>query len=301
MARYYSTFDGSTVAALEAAVAGKGFVRVPMTGDGAALKAALISQRATLDAAARSQISTANNNGNNGTVVPSDKLVRGASNTTGTLYTNPAAVYNSDPSVRPTADITSAGSTIITGAGAVVIPNTTLDAARAAVNDAASAAGVYTRLGADGAKTLRSLYLDLAMTYFAWDNFTPYIVGSMIVFSSPTDPVKGTLTTIKMEWQNLNPVDTMEAVADWFLTCQNTGVIAGETPASTGDSSITGSGTVAVGGATVRHVEVAGTSAGLVAGMSYRITGQVQLRFPSTGVVGPMTTVVGPEFQVHNV
>jgi hypothetical protein len=299
MARYYSTFDNSTVSALEAVVSGKAFLRVAMTG-GATLKAALISARSDLDAAIRSQITLANNDGSLGVVVPSDQLVRGGSNTTGTFYTNADADYHTDPSIRPTADILAAGSTITSPADTFSIANTTLDAARTAVNNAATAAGVYSRLGVDAAKTLRSLWHALDLSYFAWDSFTPEIAVAGTVFSAPTDPAQGDQVTIHMEWQDGHPTDTVEAVADWFLTCQNVGVISGESPSSTGDVSITGSGTVAVGGTTTRNVSATGTTAGLVSGMTYVISGTVQLRYTS-GVVGPILTVTSAPFDVHHV
>lgn len=299
MARYYSTFDNSTVSALEVAVAGNAHLRVAMSG-GAGLKADLITQRAALDSAVRPQLTSVNNDGTRGTVVPSDALVRGGTDTTADLYTNPDAVYNSDPSIRPTADITVAGSTPVSPANPLTIPNSTLDAARSAVNAAVTAAGVYSRLGVDAAKTLRSLYLDLAMTYFAWDSFTPEPVVSGIVFTAPTDPAQGDQVTLHMEWQDGHPTDTAEAVADWFLSCNDTGVIPGETGSTLGDVSISGSGTVAVGGTTTRNVSVTGTTAGLRSGFSYVITGTVQLRYPS-GVVGPIVTVTSAPFDVHHV
>jgi hypothetical protein len=267
---------------------------------GAGLKADLITQRAALDSAVRPQLTSVNNDGTRGTVVPSDALVRGGTDTTADLYTNPDAVYNSDPSIRPTADITVAGSTPVSPANPLTIPNSTLDAARSAVNAAVTAAGVYSRLGVDAAKTLRSLYLDLAMTYFAWDSFTPEPVVSGIVFTAPTDPAQGDQVTLHMEWQDGHPTDTAEAVADWFLSCNDTGVIPGETGSTLGDVSISGSGTVAVGGTTTRNVSVTGTTAGLRSGFSYVITGTVQLRYPS-GVVGPIVTVTSAPFDVHHV
>jgi hypothetical protein len=299
MARYYSTFDNSTVSALEAVTAGKAFLRVAMSG-GSTLKAALITARSDLDAAIRSQITLANNDGTLGTVVPSDQLVRGGTDTTGTFYTNAAADYQTDPSIRPTADIVSAGSTITSPADTFSITNSTIDAARTAVNNAVTAAGVYSRLGTDAAKTLRSLWHALDLSYFAWDSFTPEIAVAGTVFTSPTDPAQGDQVTLHMEWQDGHPTDTLEAAADWFLTCQNVGVIAGESPSSTGDVSITGSGTVAVGGTTTRHVTAVGTTAGLVSGMTYVVTGTVQLRYPS-GVVGPILTVTSAPFDVHHV
>lgn len=297
MARFYATFDGSTVAALEANVAGKRFLRLAMTGSGATLKQALLDQRDAIDAAIRPQLTAANNNGANGTVVPRDAMTRGGTNTTTGLYTHPQAVYNSDPQVRPNVDITVANSTPVAPANPLTIANSTLDAARAAVNNAVTAAGVYGQLGSNADKTMRALFIDALATYVAWDTFTPDDPGPapFSITTSPPVPSGTGAFGVTFQWFKNHPTDIAEAESLWTISVAAISQLSGESPGTNGVGSLSGSGTTAAGVANTGSVN---SPTGLTTGYRYRITCTVQFRYTASGVVGPLRQYI-QDFDMH--
>lgn len=201
MARWYSTFDNSTIAALEAS--GKRYKRVNMTG-GSGLRSTLVAARAALSAAAYAQMNTANINGASGVVVPADVVTRvpGTSFAWSNLYTNAGAIWPSDPSVRPTAQILAAGSTAVspTDAGSI---NDVLytDAVTALENTllAMSGGGPRARYGPTPYRTLASLHHDHPLTYFAWDDFYPGIAQNFTAVV-PGGGFAGNPVNVTLSW-----------------------------------------------------------------------------------------------------
>lgn len=192
MARWYSSFSNTTITSL----VNKSHQRLTMNGNTTTLKNALISTRAALSAAFTAQINVANNNGTLGTVVPRDGFTRGGGTVSSSnLYTNTNAVWQSDPSIRPSSTttpnptpITVANSNVISPADAWSISETVYTDASTAVMDvltnianigAGTGGGPYSRLGLDSYRTLASLYHDHELTFFAWDDFTPGKVSNV--------------------------------------------------------------------------------------------------------------------------
>lgn len=175
MARWYATFDNSTISSLEAETSGNRFERRNMTG-GASLKTALLAARQALSDAFYGVVDAANENGASGIVVPNDGYTRSGGNFSfSNLYTNAGANWQSNPRTRPTALITAAGSTAVSPTDAGSISETLYTDANTALQNVLNAItnGPYTRLGQNPYRTLASLWHDHDMTYFAWDDFTP--------------------------------------------------------------------------------------------------------------------------------
>ena len=207
MARFYATFDNSTVSALASAY----YNRLTFT-NGATLQTNLLNARSALSAQVYANMATVDQDGTRGVVMPTDGYTRSGGNLTWTeLYTNSAAVWPSDPATRPTATITVAGSTIISPSVADgSVTETYYTDAQTALQSALAGiagSGPYARLGLNPWKTLASLHHDHAMTYFAWDDFTPGQVQTL------TAPVTGdsSALTVTPEWasyQYLNDENT---------------------------------------------------------------------------------------------
>lgn len=176
MARFYSTFDESSVAALEAINADNAYQRVNMPS-GASLKSSLLSARSALSTAAYAVINAGNRDGALGIVVPNDVVTRGGGTYAwSNLYTNTGAVWPSDPRVRPTAPIVVAGSTPVSPTDAGTITESLYTDAQTAVENVLSGmtgGGPRARIGLTPYRTLASLWHDHEMTFFAWDDFTP--------------------------------------------------------------------------------------------------------------------------------
>jgi hypothetical protein len=176
MARFYGTFDNSTNSGLEAASAGNYYERKAFT-DGTTLQTALVNTRAALSSAVYGQLNAVNQNGDLGIVVPSGAItIGGGSLSFGNVYTNTGAVWPSDPRVRPTEQITVANSVAVSPVdGGSITASLYTDATTALGNALAGIAdgGPNGRLGLDTWRTLASLWHDHALTFLAWDDFTP--------------------------------------------------------------------------------------------------------------------------------
>jgi len=208
MARFYVTFDNSSNATLDGTSTTYSFDRLaypssPNPGPG--LKTALINARAALSTQFYGQIADANKDGTLGITVPTDGYTVSSGNLSGTnLYTNTEAVYNSDLRDRPQPPITVSNSTAVSPADAWTIAesyytdcNTAFQNAMSAVLGLQSqpAGGIYGRLNsttspvADKDRTLRALWHDQGMTYFAWDDYTPGRPTSIAVNVSTTNVI----------------------------------------------------------------------------------------------------------------
>jgi len=175
MARFYATFDNSTISALQAASTGNRFQRRvwPASPGGAARRATLINARQALSDAVYASMDPANRRGDTGIVVPRDALTLPGGAVNGTLYTNAGAIWPADPRQRPTAEILIAGSTIVSPTDTISANSSLYADAQTALENCLSDIGIRTRLGNNPYRTLASLWHDHALTYFAWDDFTP--------------------------------------------------------------------------------------------------------------------------------
>jgi hypothetical protein len=112
------------------------------------------------------------------------------------LYTNPNAVWPSNPQTRPTAPIltSSPGSAPVSPTdGGAFTASLYTDAQTALGNALAGIAsgGPNGRIGLNAWRTLASLWHDHDLTYFAWDDFTP---GTPQSLQNTGNVVTGTAT-----------------------------------------------------------------------------------------------------------
>jgi hypothetical protein len=215
MARFYATFDNSTVSALEDPSTTYRFQRKAFT-NGSTLKTALVAARLAISDAFYAQIELVNRNGSNGVVLPSNAIGIGGGNLSFTnLYTNPGAAWTSSPRVRPTEQILtgSAGTNPVSPTdGGSISASLYTDAATALGNALAGIAdgGPNGRLGLNQWRTLASLWHDGDLSYFAWDDFTP---GEPQNILNPANTVSGTATggngqvVMQFDWDEEYPAD----------------------------------------------------------------------------------------------
>jgi hypothetical protein len=172
MARFYATFDGTTNTDLQDL-----FYQQVAISSGSTLRTALLTTRQALSDAAYAVMDAGNRDGTLGIVVPPDVVTRGGGNYSWTnLYTNTGAVWPSDPRVRPTAQILSTNSTPVSPTDAGTISDTLYTDAQTALENcftAMTGGGPRGRIGLDPWRTLASIFHDHALTYLAWDDFTP--------------------------------------------------------------------------------------------------------------------------------
>jgi hypothetical protein len=191
MARWYASFDNSTVSGREAAASDGYYERVAIS-NGSTLKSALIATRAALSSAAYAVINAGNRDGALGIVVPNDVVTRGGGNYAwSNLYTNTGAVWPSDPRVRPTAPIVAAGSIAVSPTDAGTITESLYTDAQTALENcftAMTGGGPRGRIGLDPYRTLASIFHDHALTYLAWDDFTPGQVQGLLAAGFGTAP-----------------------------------------------------------------------------------------------------------------
>lgn len=209
MARWYGSFDNSTIAELEAATATQRRQRRAFTSpSGPTLQSALITTRNNLSSAFLAQIDAANRDGALGIVVPEDGFSLNSGNFEWTnLYTNADAEWVADPRVRPLDPILVAGSTAASPTDSGSIADSLRIAACDAVEDVLTALQVRTaRTVLDEYKMLASIYHDHALTYFAWNDFTPGTPQDAIV-----DPIGPWLNTEDLDlvftWTPQFPAD----------------------------------------------------------------------------------------------
>lgn len=185
MARFYATFNNSTVSSLQAQY----FERTEMAS-GTTIQSNMLAARSALSTAAYGQINSVNQDGSLGIVVPTDAVTRSGGNYSwSNLYTNTAAIWPSNPATRPTQQITIANSTAVSPTDAGTISDSLYVTAQASVESAMSACangGPRSRLGVNPWRTLASLHHDHAFTYIAWDDYTPGQPGSLAINVSTT-------------------------------------------------------------------------------------------------------------------
>jgi hypothetical protein len=217
MARFYATFDNSTVSSLEDASTTNRFQRKAFT-NGSTLKTALVAARLALSNAmynTTNAISLVNQNGSNGTVLPPNAIGNDGTTLSFTnVYTNPGAAWTNTPRVRPTEQILvgSSGTNPVSPTdGGSISASLYSDAVTALGNALAGIAdgGPYGRLGLNQWRTLASLWHDGDLSYFAWDDFTP---GQVQNITNPSNVVTGTSTpgaTVDMtfSWDEEFPAD----------------------------------------------------------------------------------------------
>jgi len=183
MARWYASFTNTDVTAVQDLL----YERVAIS-NGSTLKDALVSTRQALSDAAYAVMNAGNRDGSLGIVVPTDVVTRAAGNYSwSNLYTNTGAVWPSDPRVRPTAQILSTDTVNVlpvspTDAG--TISDTDYTNAQTALENcftAMTGGGPRGRIGQSPWRTLASIFHDHALTYLAWDDFTPGTVQSFTV------------------------------------------------------------------------------------------------------------------------
>jgi hypothetical protein len=187
MARFYATFDNTEVSALEAESGSNFYNRVAISS-GSTLRTALLTTRQALSDAAYAVIDAGNRNGTLGIVVPPDVVTRaGGKYSWSNLYTNPGAVWPSDPRVRPTAQILStdlASDAVSPTDAGELDPDTPYTNAQTALENcftAMTGGGPRGRIGLNPWRTLASVWHDHALTYLAWDDFTPGTPQSLTV------------------------------------------------------------------------------------------------------------------------
>jgi hypothetical protein len=209
MARWYASFDNSTVSGREAAASDGYYERVAIS-NGSTLRAALISTRAALSAAAYAQINSGNQDGTLGIVVPTDVVTRGGGNYSWTnLYQNVAAEWPSDPRVRPTAQIlsTDPASSAVSPTDAGTISDTLYTDAQTALENcftAMTGGGPRGRIGLNPWRTLASIFHDHGLNYLAWDDFTPGAVQGLTVNWLGATP---DIFTVELRWSWQFPND----------------------------------------------------------------------------------------------
>ena len=185
MARWYAHYQNTTDSNLELITSSNCYQRNGMNATNAGTaRTSMINTRATLSASFYGSINVGNRNGETGIVVPSDGYTNNGTTFSGTnLYTNTAAVWPSDPRVRPTSQIVIANSNAVSPADNFSAPTSEYNAARTAVQDYFAAINTggspYDRLGINPWRTLASIWHDHALTYMAWDDFTPGVLQSV--------------------------------------------------------------------------------------------------------------------------
>lgn len=243
MARFYATFDNSTVSGLES----DKYERKTYT-NGSTLKTALVNARAALSSGFYATINPQNRDGSLGIVVPAGTFTNDGTNISfGNLYTNPQAAWPSNPAVRPTAPITVGGSTPVSPTDPGVFTASLYTDAQTALGNALAGiagGGPNGRIGLNAWRTLASLYHDHALTYFAWDDFTS---GTPQTVQNTGNVVTGTATggasvAMSFSWLKEYEADTLGTIEfDGVITGPNVFVkpFSGIANASTGTITIT--------------------------------------------------------------
>lgn len=220
MARFYAHYQNTTVSGLETIDASNCYERKTMnTTLAATARTSMINTRSTLSASFYAGIDAANRNGTTGIVVPADAYTNNGTTFSGSnLYTNSAAIWPTDPRVRPTADILISNSAAVSPTDTFSVPTSEYDAARQAVQDYYSAmtgGSPYSRLGRTPWRTLASVWHDHDLTYFAWDDFTPGRVSNLAVqvWSGVGDPEELRFTGNYDYLNDENPDGRVEFIA----------------------------------------------------------------------------------------
>jgi hypothetical protein len=207
MARWYASFDNTTVTVREAA-ASDGYYERVVISSGSTLKSALLSTREALSDAAYAQMNAGNRDGSLGIVVPTDVVTRSSGDYSwSNLYTNTGAIWPSDPRTRPTAQILSTNSTPVSPTDAGTISDTLFTNAQTALENcftSMTGGGPRGRLGLNPWRTLASIFHDHNLTYLAWDDFTPGAVQGLTVNWLGATP---DIFTVELRWSWQFPND----------------------------------------------------------------------------------------------
>lgn len=209
MGRFYSKFDSGSagwVPSLEQGIflLGYEYTRYalhdrmfvwPNSSSAALLRDGLIASRSLLSTDVYNELDPANQNGTNGVYFPPDQFnTTNPSFYTASAYTSsvqgiiipPASSGSLGYIIRPTGSVTSSQTTLVgltnppdsasfsynTYTSASVAVFTVLDAISGSVQGTASR-GPLQRLGNNPSRTLHSIWHDVTMSLFAWDDFTP--------------------------------------------------------------------------------------------------------------------------------
>jgi len=187
MARFYASFDNSTVQSLVDLY----YQRVAIS-TGSTLKSALISTRQALSDAAYGVMNAGNRDGTLGIVVPVDVVTRGGGDYSwSNLYTNTGAVWPSNPRVRPTTQIVASNSTAVSPTDAGTFSDTLYTNAQTALENcfpAMTGGGPRARIGLNPWRTLASIFHDHGLNTLAWDDFTPGQVQGLLAVGTGTAP-----------------------------------------------------------------------------------------------------------------
>jgi hypothetical protein len=217
MARFYATFDHTTVPSLEARTTGNyydpRFIGSNSTAGGI-LKTNLLASQSALSSTIYAQLDDANENGALGVVIPRDAITFSSTNLSWTnAYTTGSAVWQSDPKTRPnTRDILISNSdpSLVavspTDSGNVLIG--TYNSASAAlmavigeIRDTGSLTtgnGPYGRLGQNPSRTLFSVWAAHDLSYIGWNDFTPGTPQDIIATATSSTEITGSDYTISI-------------------------------------------------------------------------------------------------------
>ena len=209
MGRFYAHYQNTTVSALEVADASNCYQRRVITDTGLAdtARTKMLNDRASLSSSVYGTLEAVNRNGTLGRVMAVDNATDNSTTVSGTnLYTNSAAIWPSDPRVRPTEPITIANSTAVSPVDAWSVASADVAAARqgfinymAVVTDPPAS-----RMGLNPWRTLASIWHDHAFTYFAWDDFTPGQLQGPSSSKLSTDPEPVNIRFAWSSYQFLN-------------------------------------------------------------------------------------------------
>lgn len=219
MARFYAKFDGGSVSALDSVNGAGGYFtqrRIAATSaSGALLRDGLIASRSAVSADVYDDLDSANRNGNNGTYFPPDiptfptatliswstaysSSVDGIKTPTTNTYgvadslnyskrvtesvvsTQPTLVGPTNPNdpVQLNYNVyVSASSAVRTTILSIVTGSSEVGLGRGSVSTP------YGRLGQNESRTLHSIWHDPTLNYFAWDDFTPGPISSLVTHS----------------------------------------------------------------------------------------------------------------------
>lgn len=218
MARFYATFDHTTVPSLEAKTSGNyydpRFIGADATAGGI-LKTNLLASQSALSSTIYAQLDDANENGALGVVIPRDALtITSTALSWSNAYTTGSAVWQSDPKNRPnTRDILISNSdpnllaVSPTDSGNVL--KGTYDNASAALSYILSyetretgslgiANGPYGRLGQNPSRTLFSVWSAHDLSYIGWDDFTPGTPQDIIATATSSTEITGSNYTVSI-------------------------------------------------------------------------------------------------------
>jgi hypothetical protein len=210
MARFYARFDHGFEAGLEAQTTGNFYERRVIASSTASIQNLILkAAREALSDAMYAQIDGANRDATQGPIIPQsntagtvNNIVRSGGNLSWTnIYkttTIPGVAYPADFRTRPTGSIFTDDGNLTAASpadGGTISDNLYVTASDAVYNSITSIkktksgtspvpppytedGSPYTRLGTSPSRTLHSIWHDVDLNFFAWDDFTPGQVQS---------------------------------------------------------------------------------------------------------------------------